>query len=140
MIYIVEFFIELLDENKGTEDVKNIVEYIKNLKNKNIIEKLKDEFIPNELYQLFFKECIEIDENPKPTSKLLKKNTYKYKCTQLRLQQKLEEWLIENNYKIQVKNNHNNYLLNYKNDIKRYIKLKYNKEIQTINLIDKKTI
>lgn len=137
LIFIVEFFIDLFDKNNGSEDIKNIIDFITRLKSKNIIERLEQELIPKNLYDEFFNECIDIDENPESTSKFKKPN-YKYKCTFVRLQQKIDEWINSNNYNINIKNNHDNYTLLYKNDIKAYIKSRLNKDIQTISIVDGK--
>ena len=137
LVFIVEFFIDMFDRNNGTEDSKNIIDFINRLRARNIVERKLNELIPKELYDDFFKKHIEIDEKPVPQHGFNKKE-YKYKCTLLRLQQKLDEWLTENNYKIQIKNNHNNYTTAYKTDIQNYIKTRFNKELDTITIIDKK--
>lgn len=137
LVFIVEFFIDMFDRNNGTEDCKNIVDFINRLRSRNIIQRNVNELIPKELYDDFFKEHIEIDEHPKPQHGFNKKE-YKYKCTLVRLQQKLDEWLRENNYKIQIRNGNDNYSMAYKMDILNYIKTRFNKELDTITIIDKK--
>ena len=135
MIYIVEFFIDMFDRNNGSEDYKNIIDFINRLKKKTVIKK-ENELIPKELYDDFFEECLDVNENPEPDNNF--KKNHKYKCTLVRIQQKLDEWLIKKNYKFKIKNNHDNYLVSYKNDILKYIKTRFDKELTTISIRDVK--
>jgi hypothetical protein len=134
LVYIVEFFIEIFDKNNGHEDPKNITDFIKRLRQKSVIVKHKDELIPRDLYSQFFKECIEFQTTVGHIPKL----DNKYKCTLLRLQERFDQWLTDNNYSFAIKNNAGNYLEKYKTDIKDYIQDTYNKSIETINLISGK--
>jgi phage anti-repressor protein len=124
LVYLVKFFIELFDKNNGSEDPKLIIDFIKNISKK----ELDQEFISNELYDDFFKENIETDEN----------NNKNYKCTLISIQKELEEYLKKNNFNKQIKGNVK-YLDIYTLDIKRYIKYKYNKTCERINIDDAKS-
>jgi phage anti-repressor protein len=124
LVYLVKFFIELFDKNNGSEDPKLIIDFIKNISKK----ELDQEFISNELYDEFFKENIEIDEH----------NDKNYKCTLISIQKELEEYLNKNNFNKQIKGNVK-YLDIYTLDIKRYIKYKYNKTCERINIDDAKS-
>lgn len=125
MIFLTEFIIDMYDKQDGITSSKNLVDFLKRLKSRTVIEKLQNELIPNSIYDSFFNEHIEFD----PT----------YKCTFLRLQQKIDEWLIDNNYlNIKTKNDHDNFTTAYKNDIRRYIRENFNKEVETISIRDTK--
>lgn len=124
LVYLVKFFIEMFDKNNGSEDPKLIIDFIKNISKK----ELDQEFISNELYDNFFKENIEIDEH----------GDKNYKCTLISIQKELEKYLNENNFNKQIKSNVK-YLDIYNLDIKRYIKYKYNKTCERINIDDAKS-
>jgi len=124
LVYLVKFFIEMFDKNNGSEDPKLIIDFIKNISKK----ELDKEFISNELYDNFFKENIEVDEN----------GGKNYKCTLISIQRELEKYLKENDFNKQIKANVK-YLDIYNLDIKRYIKYKYNKTCERINIDDAKS-
>lgn len=159
LIYIVKFFIELFDTHNGAKDVKNIVEFLRQLRQKNIIVKETHEFIPSNIYAQFFEDCIEFRKTTGHIGKL--ENTYK--CPFIRLQEKLDEWLTKNNYSFPIKTEtepyrlpdpsppcagsrrdrstesvKGNYTHAFRDDIQAYVKAQFNKEIETINLICKK--
>lgn len=123
MIFLTEFVIDMYDKQDGITSSKNLVDFLRRLRSRTVIEKLQNELIPNSVYDSFFNDNIEFDNN--------------YRCTFLRLQQKIDEWLIENNYlNVKTKNDHNNFTTAYRNDIKRYIREKFNKELETISIRD----
>lgn len=123
LIYLVKFFIEMFDKNNGSEDPKLIIDFIKNISKK----ELDQEFIPNDIYDNFFDENIEIDNGDQ-----------NYKCTLISIQKELEKYLNEINFNKQIKGNIK-YLDIYTLDIKRYIKYKYNKTCERINIDDAKS-
>lgn len=123
LVYLVKFFIEMFDKNNGSEDPKLIMDFIKNISKK----ELDQEFIPNDIYDNFFDENIEIDNGDQ-----------NYKCTLISIQKELEKYLKEINFNKQIKGNIK-YLDIYTLDIKRYIKYKYNKTCERINIDDAKS-
>jgi prophage antirepressor-like protein len=132
LVYIVEFFIDLFDKNNGSEDPKMIVDFIKRLRSKNIIEKDSNEYLPNKIYNEFFEEHIDTISD-----RMYRGKPIQPKLSFLELENKLEKWIIDKNYKIQIRNNSsNNFLEKYKNDIKRYVKETYNLDLKTININD----
>ena len=124
LIYLVEFFIELFDKNNGSEDPKLIIDFIKNISKK----ELPQEFICNELYDDFFQTNIEIDSN----------GDKNYKCTLISIQKEFEKYLQEHEFNKQIRGNIK-YLDVYTLDIKRYIKYKFNKTCERINIDDAKS-
>ena len=124
LIYLVEFFIELFDKNNGSEDPKLIIDFIKNISKK----ELPQEFICNELYDDFFETNIEIDNN----------GDKNYKCTLISIQKEFEKYLREHEFNKQIRGNIK-YLDVYTLDIKRYIKYKFNKTCERINIDDAKS-
>ena len=124
LIYLVEFLIELFDKNNGSEDPKLIIDFIKNISKK----ELSQEFISNELYDDFFESNMEIDTN-------CDKN---YKCTLLSIQKEFEKYLKERGFNKQIRSNIK-YLDVYTLDIKRYVKYKFNKTCERINIDDAKS-
>ena len=124
LIYLVEFFIELFDKNNGSEDPKLIIDFIKNISKK----ELPQEFICNALYDDFFETNIEIDNN----------GDKNYKCTLISIQKEFEKYLREHEFNKQIRGNIK-YLDVYTLDIKRYIKYKFNKTCERINIDDAKS-
>ena len=124
LIYLVEFFIELFDKNNGSEDPKLIIDFIKNISKK----ELPQEFICNELYDDFFETNMEIDSN----------GDKNYKCTLISIQKEFEKYLQEHEFNKQIRGNIK-YLDVYTLDIKRYIKYKFNKTCERINIDDAKS-
>jgi prophage antirepressor-like protein len=122
LIYIVKFFINMFDKNNGSEDPKLIIDFLKNLSKK----ELEQEYISNNIYDDFFTENIEFGD--------------KYKCTLYSIQKELEKYLQEKNIDIKCKLNPDSkrYLELYTLDIKRYIKNKYYKNGEKINIEDVK--
>jgi hypothetical protein len=131
LIFIVKFFIEMFDTKDGVSDVKNIINFLKQLKQKNVIIKDSHEFIPSTIYAQFFQEAIEFRQTTGHIGKL--ENTYK--CPFIRLQEKLDEWLSKNNYTFPIKTDSEHYTHAFRDDIQAYVKAKFNKETETINLI-----
>lgn len=131
LIYIVKFFIEMFDTHNGTADVKNIIEFLRQLKQKNVIVKETHEFIPSSVYAQFFQECIEFRKTTGNIGKL--ENTYK--CPFIRLQEKLDEWLTKKDYSFPIKTEAENYTHAFRDDIQAYVKAQFKKDIETINLI-----
>ena len=132
LVYLVKFFIELFDKNNGSEDPKLIIDFIKNISKK----ELDQEYISNEIYDNFFKENI---EEPAPLTDNAADNGHKnYKCTLISIQKELEKYLNEHNFNKQIKKNVK-YLDVYTLDIKRYIKYRYNKTCERINIDDAKS-
>jgi prophage antirepressor-like protein len=124
LIYLVEFFIELFDKNNGSEDPKLIIDFIKNISKK----ELPQEFICNELYDDFFETNIEIDNN----------GDKNYKCTLISIQKEFEKYLKEHGFNKQIRANVK-FLDVYTLDIKRYVKYKFNKTCERINIDDAKS-
>ena len=124
LIYLVEFFIELFDKNNGSEDPKLIIDFIKNISKK----ELPQEFICNELYDDFFETNIEIDNN----------GDKNYKCTLISIQKEFEKYLREHGFNKQIRANVK-FLDVYTLDIKRYVKYKFNKTCERINIDDAKS-
>lgn len=124
LIYIVEFFIELFDKNNGSEDPKLIIDFIKNISKK----ELPQEFICNELYDDFFETNMDIDSN----------GDKNYKCTLISIQREFEKYLKEHGFNKQIRANVK-FLDVYTLDIKRYIKYKFNKTCERINIDDAKS-
>jgi prophage antirepressor-like protein len=124
LIYIVEFFIELFDKNNGSEDPKLIIDFIKNISKK----ELPQEFICNELYDDFFETNMDIDSN----------GDKNYKCTLISIQREFEKYLKEHGFNKQIRANVK-FLDIYTLDIKRYIKYKFNKTCERINIDDAKS-
>jgi len=132
LVYLVKFFIELFDKNNGSEDPKLIIDFIKNISKK----ELDQEYISNGIYDNFFKENI---EEPAPLTDNAADNGHKnYKCTLISIQKELEKYLNEHNFNKQIKKNVK-YLDVYTLDIKRYIKYRYNKTCERINIDDAKS-
>jgi prophage antirepressor-like protein len=143
LVYLVKFFIELFDKNNGSEDPKLIIDFIKNISKK----ELNQEYISNELYDDFFKKNI---EEPAPLTDNAIDNAAdnavdnavdngheNYKCTLISIQKELEKYLNEHNFNKQIKKV--KYLDVYTLDIKRYIKYRYNKTCERINIDDAKS-
>jgi|694.fasta_scaffold02588_2 prophage antirepressor-like protein len=124
LIYIVEFFIELFDKNNGSEDPKLIIDFIKNISKK----ELPQEFICNELYDDFFETNMDIDSN----------GDKNYKCTLISIQREFEKYLKEHGFNKQIRANVK-FLDVYTLDIKRYVKYKFNKTCERINIDDAKS-
>ena len=124
LVYLVKFFIEMFDKNNGSEDPKLIIDFIKNISKK----ELNIEFISNDIYDKFFKENMEIDDH----------GDKNYKCTLISIQKELEKYLKQIGFNKQIKSNVK-YLDIYNLDIKRYIKYKYNKTCERINIDDAKS-
>lgn len=112
----------MFDKNNGSEDPKLIIDFIKNLSKK----ELEQEYISNNIYDDFFIKNIEFGD--------------KYKCTLYSIQKELEKYLKEKNIDIKCKLNPDSkrYLELYTLDIKRYIKNKYYKNGEKINIDDVK--
>ena len=131
LIYIINFFIDLFDTNNGSEDPKMIIDYIQRLRSKNIIEKNSDEYVPDKIYDEFFEENIDT-----LSDRMYRGKPIPPKLTFVQLQSEIEIWIKKNNYNIQIRNNNSNFLEKFKNDIKRYVKFKYNLVPTSININD----